>query len=183
MPVSRISPPDLPIGTRTPKIKLPGLARVAPALAVHPYCSTSAPFSRTARSPPSSPGHTPPPRSGEPFFFPAGGNLSLDHTVDIEDTISTVGVYIMTNFCQLPRWGEILYRCGWTAAASPIGVCRFAVPCVVFQSRCTLRAGEYCISSMAQAAADIAAEREDDCHNKKRWPRFSKRSGARSNRD
>jgi hypothetical protein len=67
----------------------------------------------------------------------------------------------MTNFCQLPRGGEILYRCGWTAAASPIGVCRFAVPCVVFQSRCTLRAGEYCISSRAQAAADIAAERRN----------------------
>jgi hypothetical protein len=67
----------------------------------------------------------------------------------------------MKNFCQLPRWGEVLYRCGWKADTSPIGACRFAVSCIVFQSQCTHRAKGYCISSKAQSSADSAAERRN----------------------
>lgn len=148
----------------------------------NPYASRRRLLPRIARFlPPGSPNPPPPPTVGRALFIPPEGIYPCRPRRYRGHYINSRGYDIMNNYCQLPELGEVLYRCGWTAAASPIGVCQFAVSCPVYQSQCTHRAGGYCISSRAQAAADTAAERRiTDCQTKKRrWPRFSRRSGVR----
>jgi hypothetical protein len=69
------------------------------------------------------------------------------------------------NYCQIPEEGELLYRCGWELGRSPIGNCRFALPCPVFVSRCIFRADGYCTSSRAQEDAEERRLNEDTIKN------------------